>query len=482
MVKRKKRLFIFLASLGLIAVPALLIGPTILELRKASAGLQKEIARAKRLRNPLSASDLPSAYISDSRNAAEGFRRVLSDPLAPTLASSFYDLSAAVDAGKIDTAKAILKKLDPILSTLQETSSKDLLDFHRDWTTDRPRYFEDEKIARIFPKLLVAKAAFDYNQGQLKSGEQALSDAYRIAHFLGDEPVLFSTVVEITSRRALNKEVLRILERHQADRRVLQSLLEAMRTVPQINVRRTIQGMSYVGSISIRQMRSRNEWLELITLGKSDQTGTSESDLVSVDAPAPPRTPNSPPMGSPELPIAGGGLPSQALMARHLKFCNDAQESLAGMPGLMPYRSLLAGLDKEIQNEKGLSFVIVKEAVPVFRQVIDAALVCAAEEEAVRTLMRVFAFQAEKGQLPRTASEVPLFRLDPISGAPLRIVIDREGVLVYSPGFDGVDHRSKEGNHDDVIVRVTVRKDQINAVRRDFESRDSSTEISQRKQ
>jgi hypothetical protein len=96
--------------------------------------------------------------------------------------------------------------------------------------------------------------------------------------------------------------------------------------------------------------------------------------------------------------------------------------------------------------------------------------------------MRVFAFQAEKGQLPRTPSEVPLFRLDPISGAPLRIVIDREGVLVYSPGFDGVDHRSKEGNHDDVIVRVTVRKDQMNAVRRDFESPKSSGEISQQKQ
>jgi len=65
--------------------------------------------------------------------------------------------------------------------------------------------------------------------------------------------------------------------------------------------------------------------------------------------------------------------------------------------------------------------------------------------------------------------QVPSYPNDPITGKPFRMAVDGNSVLVYSPGFDGVDHRSKEGNHDDVIVRVTVRKDQINAVRRYFE-------------
>lgn len=86
----------------------------------------------------------------------------------------------------------------------------------------------------------------------------------------------------------------------------------------------------------------------------------------------------------------------------------------------------------------------------------------------LRSMSRTLATREMLGRLRQRAIsslQVPSYPNDPITGKPFRTAVDGNSVLVYSPGFDGLDHRSKEGNHDDVIVRVTVKNEWGSTVR-----------------
>ncbi len=90
----------------------------------------------------------------------------------------------------------------------------------------------------------------------------------------------------------------------------------------------------------------------------------------------------------------------------------------------------------------------------------------------LRSMARTFAttIMVQKLLEPSRNSNEPLdLPKDPITGKPFPFAVDGNSVLVYSPGFDGVDHRSKSGNHDDVIVRVSLSADAIQRVRPYFD-------------
>ncbi len=89
----------------------------------------------------------------------------------------------------------------------------------------------------------------------------------------------------------------------------------------------------------------------------------------------------------------------------------------------------------------------------------------------LRSMTRTLATQIMLTRLlePMRNSTYPIkFPNDPITGKPFLTAVEGNSVLVYSPGFDGVDHRSKGGNHDDVIVRVSLPKESIKAMARYF--------------
>ncbi len=75
----------------------------------------------------------------------------------------------------------------------------------------------------------------------------------------------------------------------------------------------------------------------------------------------------------------------------------------------------------------------------------------------------------------RNSNEPLALPTDAITGKPFLSAINGNEVVVYSPGFDGVDHRSRTGNHDDVIVRVSLYADAIQKVRSYFAGQEGNS-------
>jgi len=165
-------------------------------------------------------------------------------------------------------------------------------------------------------------------------------------------------------------------------------------------------------------------------------------------------------------PIPGNpaGPEASAYLARFLEAWSKTIDRLDGAKGdFDAQREAIADLLAELRGSEGPSYNVLRETVGVWAGALDALATAPTRRAMTQDFLRVLAFKADRGRLPKPEEFAPKGR-DLFANAPLRYRKDGDGFKIWSIGanrrddggdarrvpspFDGFDTPAEDGHEE----------------------------------
>ncbi len=453
MGKGKKWLIGCLGTLGVCGIGTYAAVSPYVDFLGASRDLDKEIARAKALGNPMTSTELVPPKPADKDNAAVELKPILqTGEKNSKLSTAGAKALEAIGKNNFAEAETLLKPYQSVLATARKASSKTKFSLDRDWDTGVHLLFPEYAESKGLVKALAAQAELDFQKGNQSAGVANLSAGYKVGQFIGQEPILIGVLVEIANRAIASRAAESIAVRQRTNLAALSALESAVGNRPAPDFKNSLKGEMFMGTSTIRNLDKYGGVTEFMR-SMANMGGVEESDI--------------PPAPDPKTLRRDGvpkGVLEKAFLTRHLAIWNDALEQLQKTP---EPREISGWLDKkvaEIEQKKALSFLLLRIMFPVFSQAGNAVVKCQATEGATRGFLKVLKFKASTGRYPNDLAEAGFNEMDPFSKAPYKFYRNGDLVRVYSVGPNGKDEEglgtesrgsnSKPDQLDDIAVRT----------------------------
>lgn len=459
---KAKKLWLILGGLFLVlgGVITVLVGPDYMELVSAARTLEAELNRAKKVGNPLKASDLIAPQPPESQNATIEFeqsRKLASDPKFLDRIDAFQE---AVLTSDFAFAEELSNKLQPIVLLAQRVAAKPLLVSGRNVDAINELGYGVASHGKNLVRLLCIQAQLDYHKGDFEKGNANLRAGIAIGSLISQDPLYINLLVESSCRGMVfaTMEKLAILNRSRLD--VLEKLDTDVPSPPPLNLYHALRGEAYFGTVPLRNLDALGGWKAFVNALDDSNSSTEVGEdaygaLVRSVDPASLRK-----EGVPER------TGEKAFFARHLAFWNDTLEQAKRTKDPLELATWMRARKEKLHRETGPSYRLVKSLVQTFERMGAAVATAEAIEWGRRGLIKVLIYRAKSGRYPETLVEAGFTELDPFSKKPYRFVVDGDVVKVYSVGPNGVDDEvakkvdvGTEGTEPDDIGGDTDRKD-----------------------
>ena len=427
MGKGKKWLIGCLGTFGLCGIGTYAALSPFVDFLGASRDLDKELARAKQLGNPMTSAELLPPKPADKDNAAIELGPILRESKKAELGTIGSKVTDALAKKDFAEAEAILAPHQAALAAARKASAKSKFSLDRDWDTGVYLLFPEYAQSKGLAKCLAAQAQIDFSKRNRTQGSSNLSAAYKVGEFVGQEPILIDMLVEIANRAIASRAVETIAVASRNDLASLTALEGAVGKRPTPNFELALRGEMFFGTSTIRNLDKYGGVTQFTKAMTDMGSGAEES------GPPPPDPKTLRREGVPN------GVLEKAFLTRHLALWNDALEE---MKKSSDPRLLSQWLDKksaEMEEKKALSYILLRIMLPVFGQAGTAVTKCEATEGATRGCLKVLKFKARTGRYPNDLAEAGFQELDPFTKAPYKFYRNGDIVRVYSVGPNGKD-------------------------------------------
>lgn len=391
-----------------------------LDFISASRELPDAVTKAKAVGIPWTAKDLqPNPPVADADNAA---------PLLTKMGDAFRTnkaINAALEALKKDDYAEASKQLASCsvgLRLATEAAAKPGVDFKRDWDLGPQLLFPEFAGIKQGVKAVGVRALVRANSGDTTGTLADLKSMGSLARHAGSEPILIGMLVGIACNAIRDKDIERIAALWKDSPQGLKAL-EATTTADRYkpNIGNAMRGEAWFGVSTTRNFSLLGGMKALSP--SSDDTPTPKLDPTKIKRD-----------GLPD------GVKDRAFMARHLQAWTKAWPTITN-PNLDAVEATkpLEEMSQSVEKEPGLSYLLLKIMFPVFSQAGAAAVRAEAMDNATVALIRVLEYKHQHGAFPRHLAEAKADLMDPFTKKTLRYKRSREGVRIYSLGFDKVD-------------------------------------------
>jgi len=452
MGKGKKWLIGCLGTLGICGIGTYIAVSPYVDFLGASRDLDKEVARANALGNPLTAAELVPPMPADKDNAAVELGPILRAPKSDQLSNAGSDALDAVARKEYARADSLIGPHQAALSAARKAAGKPKFAMERDWDTGIDLLFPEYAQSKGLTKLLAAQAQIDFRKGNYTLGGDNLRAGYKLGEFIGQEPILIGMLVEIANRAIISRTVETIAVANQSRESALASLESAVGKRPAPNFATALKGEMFFGTSTIRNLDKYGGFTQFIK---------SMSDMDRFEGETSYTPPDPKTLRREGMP---GGALEKAFMTRHLALWNDALEEMKKTSDPQVIAKWLVERSNQLEKKKALSYVLLQVMLPVFGQAGEAVVRCQATEGATRGFLKVLRFRAKTGRYPKDLAEAGFNEVDPFSKSAYKYFQTGDVVRVYSVGRNGIDEEGlgKESSGgkilpdqlDDIAVRT----------------------------
>lgn len=409
---------------------------------QAAATLAKEVSRAKKVGNPLSAVELIPTKPKDNENAFFEFRKSeklsRSEPMRSYL-NSFQEFVSQKDFAR---AEQLSPKLEPVLSLARQAAAKPAFLSDRDYDSIIDDSFPMLAQSRSLVKTLCFQAMLDCHQNRMKDGLENLSAALALSKHAGREPSVISLLVQVATHAIVLRAAERIASEHRTNEEFL-GRLSSILEPPSLNLLKHLRAEAYEGTTMIRNL-DRLDGLD---------------PFATVSGGRPKLKPGAKPLLRKGLP---NGLTERASLARHLAIWNDVFEHAQKNSDPLTFSAWMESKFLKLQDRKGKSYDLVKDSFASFEQLGVSVAKSRAIQETTVAFIKVLQFKSKSGVFPKDLAEAGFTELDPFTKKSYKMVVDGENVRVYSVGPNKKDELGQNGaattkgapSFDDVCART----------------------------
>src|SRR5262249_19466108 len=262
-------------------------------------------------------------------------------------------------------------------------------------------------------------------KGDIDGALQSCQAGLNVARSIGDEPSLIAQLVRIACRSIALRKMERVMAQGQASAPVLtdlQALLEDEEVQPLLLF--AARGERAFQLHAIQELRSGN-----VTAAQLMGSTSGQCQIGSVD------------LGELFFKCVSGALPGQ--YAAILKYPRECGE-IAGKP-VEEQPALAQKLEATLPGQP----VLVRLLAPAIGKVAEACRRSHAELRCVIVLVAAERYRLQHHRWPAAVDDLvkakllPRVPIDPYDGAPLRLRLLDDGVVIYSVGPDQTDDGSK---------------------------------------
>lgn len=381
----------------------------------AARALPDTMAQYRALGLPWVAADLaPKPPVAPEDNAAPHLVALTASLEARDW--EIRQLRDAVRQGKPDVEARIVA-FETELALARRATSYPRVDFRRDWDLGASLQFPELKGIRRAAQILGYHVEWSATMGRFDQAADDLRVLRRLGVFAGADPVLLGLLVNIKIDGIACEAAERALASAEGDLSALRRLRESVADGPLVDFRYPLKGEMYQGVAT-----ARNQHL----FPRSEQDG---EDAKPIDPAA----------------LLRAGVPAseyqQAYLQRHLALWVEAQRAIGrGRADPRKDADTLDSIGSRLEGERGMSHALNAIMFPLFGQAGRAVVHHEARLACVDALAGALEYRAQHGEWPASLPGAPL---DLFDGKPLRYLITRAGIRIYSIGRDEVDDKGR---------------------------------------
>jgi len=415
-------------SLGIVTVSAMQLGPDFFEMDSAAKSLESELERAKKVGNPLQASDFVPSKPPNSQNATIEFEQSRKLASVLKLNQRLEAFQKAILGDDIVAAKQLSQELQPMVDLAEKVASKPILLSDRNVDSINDLGYAFMAHGKDLVRLLCLEAQLEYHGGKFEDGNKKLKAALAIGSLISQDRLYITLLIESSCRAMVFATLgkLAIVNRSRAD--VLETLDRALPPTAALNLYEALRGEAYFGTVQLRNLDRLGGWKKFAdALESSDTLEDLDNDpyqeLIDSADPKTFRKEGIPPESS-----------ERAFLARHLAFWNDVLEKTKHSYDPVELTAWMENKREELDRQTGPSYRLVKLLARTFSAIGEAGASAQAMEGSKRGLIKVLLYKARFGQYPDTLSNAGFNELDPYTKEPYRLLIKEDVVKVYSVG------------------------------------------------
>ena len=433
--QREKKPLSFWSTLGIIVGIIVLGVPVSMGLSKLMPGndfdhasriLEKDAAAARAAGVPVVASDIDNGKKVD-----------LADNAAPLILDAYKKLKGATEfseeqavddmsRGDWKSAEIEIAKVAPALTAAHEAASKTDCDFQLDRDLGPSLLLPELAGARNLARTLADRAVIEAHRGEHGKAAADLRAASKIGGFLETEDLIISSLVHsaMESFVTIGAERCMSFAKTPEELKLYLDVLSEPRKIPDI-----LQILRTECYSATTIFRNADAYGDLDKVFNYDEMSSSNAKGVT------------------SATVKRSGFPddtkARAYMARHFEVWTTIITRARGLKDSDAVLKMADQVIRETTMEKGKSFRLENMASPVFIGAGKAFTTMDARWNVKTALAKVLLYHADHAAYPKTLSEAGVTEIDPFDGKPLKYIVSKEGVTVYSIGRDGVDDGGK---------------------------------------
>lgn len=390
------------------------------DLSELAAAVEKEREETRRQGIPVEPEELKrTPPIAPDQNAAPLYREAFKE--FPEVKSELDEAISRVlksEASDPDVAQVAAKfeSTEPWLQTVIRATQLPSCDFERDWSSGMYLEFPELAGMKKCAKWLAARGVIAARRGNVAKFEDSLRAASQIGVHLSQEPILISSLVQVSSDQVVQQGIAAALRANPKN----SALLSASRKVllassPRPDLRAILGGECVLTVATIRRLTNLNELYP--------EASASESLSMSSAV-------------TPEM--------RKAFETQYLRKLRECVQ-------------IVAKYDEDYlkQAEALQGLVRTKRTLPRIIDLVDTVLFPGLEQvslsigrhqaryELTKAYVALLDFHRTKKRWPKDLAEVGEF-VDPFAKRPLRYFPVERGFTIYSVGADGRDDGGKE--------------------------------------
>jgi hypothetical protein len=343
--------------------------------------------------------------------------------LRETLQESFGELEPPVQLNEEQT-KALreeIRRAGPALTKAVALARMPRGRFPTDPSVDPATNLTEQLDTRTVANLLSLDALLRAQDRDLEGALQSCLAGLNLSRALDEDPLLITQLVRIACRSVAVRRLERVLAQGEPPAEELAKLQQAV----------AVEADAPVFCQAMRGERAySNETLERMQAGSPVMQARA---LAGAAAPTP---------AGPSIPayiqaaLSGSVRGNRAAILRFETDCIEASKLPAG-----EQRRRLKQLESEAQNLP----VLARLLVPACVKVGEACFRCEAEAKCMVAGLAAERYRQATGKWPETLDALaPMYLakvpLDPFDGKPIRMARFKEGIVIYSVSYDGVDN------------------------------------------
>ena len=369
--------------------------------------------------------------VVESENAAPILERAFIKFDATRASSEGSKAWTMVAEGDNEGAEAIVAHYAPELVLAKEAAQLPRADFHKDWDLGPEILFPETMSLRSLERLLSVRAVMEARRGEVAASNSDLKDAWALSRLAGQEPILISLLVQVSSRATILSAAEQAVSAYRSQPPAL-SLLKTLlaKMTDEVNFERAVRGEAYMGLVVLRNgpiFRSR-------LMHNSD----TDSKIPVLD----PRTLRR--SGSPTGIIerfTGG-----KLLKSYVQLDSIARKDAGNSTQL---DADLQAFDQELAKDNSLTAYYRNILLPVYSHIGQVISEDKARRVTMMALVGAMLKHAQTGRYPARISDISGTWIDPFDGKPLRLKVKGESIRIYSVGpnmkDDGGISRAESG-------------------------------------